>query len=68
MLGQCEGVLHVYAQIADRILDLAVPKQDLHGTQVARRLIDDSSEKRMAQTCFGFRARLASTFIPAFRA
>ena len=40
-LRESERILDVNAQIANGALDLRVTKQDLHGAQVARLLVDD---------------------------
>ncbi|BAE52453.1 hypothetical protein amb3649 [Paramagnetospirillum magneticum AMB-1] len=39
--GKMQRVLYVDAKVADRALDFGVAKQDLHGAQVARLLVDD---------------------------
>ena len=40
-LSQSERILDIDAKIADRALNLRVAKQDLHGTQLSRLLVDD---------------------------
>jgi hypothetical protein len=40
-LSQSEGILDIDAEVADRALDLRMAKQDLHGAQVSRLLVDD---------------------------
>jgi hypothetical protein len=39
-LSQGERILHIYAQIADRIFDFGVSEQNLHCPQISRRLVD----------------------------
>ena len=40
VLGKRKRIFDVDAKIADGVLDLDVAKQDLHGSQVAGRLVD----------------------------
>jgi hypothetical protein len=40
-LGQREGILDINAKVADRALNLRMAKQNLHGAQVSRLLVDD---------------------------
>ena len=40
-LGEGKGILDLDAEVTDRRLDLRVPEQDLHGSQVACLLVDD---------------------------
>lgn len=40
VLGERQGVFDIDAEIAHRVLNLGMPKQDLHGSQVASRLIN----------------------------
>jgi hypothetical protein len=39
--SQSEGILDIDAEVADRTLNLRVAKQDPHGEQVSRLLVDD---------------------------
>ena len=40
---ESDGVVNVYAEVANGILDVGVTQQDLHGPQVAGRLVDQRS-------------------------
>ena len=40
LFGYCQRVIDLNAEIADRALDLGVPEQELHGSQVAGAPID----------------------------
>jgi len=40
LLGNCECVIHLDAKKANRALDLAVPKKQLYGAQIARSAVD----------------------------
>ena len=50
LLGNGKGVIHLDAKVANRALDLAVPKKQLHSSQIARAAVDQrrlGSAKRM---------------------
>jgi len=38
--GQCQGVIHVDAQVANRVLNVGMTQQDLDGAKITRRLVD----------------------------
>ena len=50
LLRNRKGVIHLDAKVANRALDLAVPKEQLHGSQIARAAVYQrrlSSAERM---------------------
>ena len=49
--SDCERILDVDTEVPNGALDFRVPEQDLHGTQIARLLVDDGglgSSQRMS--------------------
>ena len=54
--SEAERVFDVHAQIAYGVLDLRVTQQDLHGTEVARRFVDDGR--------FGSAERMRAVLLP----
>jgi hypothetical protein len=58
-LGELEGVFDINGKVASRANDLGMPEQDLNGTQVGRRLVDDRSlrtPERMGSVLLGLKA------------
>jgi hypothetical protein len=40
LLGNGKGITHLDAEVSNRTFDLAVPKKQLHGSQIARTAVD----------------------------